>query len=261
MRIFQILFLVIFFYGCSDTIETSDQTMQGLYNNIEFRSAASSAFIDESGFLIIEGSSSESIRLQVETPQSGVYEIVSSNDNEASFSKNSKLYITEGEDTGGRIEIDEITATSVSGSFFFDARLNGTGERLNFQKGIFFNIPFVDEDTTDPASENFKAKIDGADFNADVTQTNITNKTLTIAGTQSDVMISINLPVDLQTGNYDITPDGNQNAIYSQQGNTENAVSGSLTIDVLSDEQVSGSFTFTTENGIEITEGTFELTL
>ena len=82
MRFFQILFLVIFFYGCSDTIGTSDQTMQGLYNDIEFRSVASNAFVNENGYLIIEASSSELVRLQIETPQTGVYEIASNNNNE-----------------------------------------------------------------------------------------------------------------------------------------------------------------------------------
>ena len=261
MRFFQLLMIISIFYGCSDTIEDSNQTMQGLYDDVVFRSAASSAFIDESGYLVIEASSTETVKLQVETPQTGIYEISDNNDNKASFSLDSELYITEGENTGGSIEIEKITDSSVSGSFFFNARLNGTGERLNFQKGVFFNIPFTNEGNNDTVNENFQAKIDGADFNADIKQSTVSGNTLIISGTQSAVMISINLPADLQAGNYDITLDGDQNATYSQAGNTENAINGFLTIDIFTDDQISGSFAFTTDNGLEITDGDFELIL
>jgi hypothetical protein len=265
MRYIFFFLVAVLLSNCSDTIEDSNQTIQGEYNNIFFRSEASSAHIDENGYLIIEGSSTETVRLQVENPEVGVYEILDSNNNEAFFGLDSQLFITEGENTGGRIEIEDISDNSVTGNFFFDARLNGVGERLNFDKGVFFGVPFEDpnsdEDDDDTVNENFQALVDGADFNADVTQTTISNNILNISGIQSDVIIGITLPTDLDQGDYDITADGDQNATYTQGDNAESAVDGTLTIDVLDDNQITGSFSFTTENGIEITEGQFELGL
>ena len=69
------------------------------------------------------------------------------------------------------------------------------------------------------------------------------------------------MPENIGTGNHDITIDGDQNAEYVQGESTEIATSGTLTIDSLTEDQISGGFTFITENGIEITEGNFELGL
>lgn len=272
MRYLNILLLVVLFSSCSDNVEDSNETIQGLYNDLFFRSTVSSAHIDQDGRLIIEGSSTETVRLQVEQPEIGVYEMTGENDNQASFGLDSQLFITEGENTGGRIEIESITENSVTGNFFFDARLNGVGERLNFQKGVFFEVPFEepndtggggngDDDDDDTINENFQALVDGTDFNAQTTQSSISNNTLTITGDQSDVIISIMMPADLDAGEYDITADGDQSATYTQEGNAESATEGTLSIDVLDENEVSGGFSFTTENGIEVTQGSFEIAL
>ena len=270
MRFIYLLFISILFSSCSDNIEDNKQTIQGEYNGVFFRSKASSAQIDENGYLIIEGSDRGTVRLQVENPEVGVYEILNSNNNEGFFGLDSQAYITDGENTGGRIEIENISDNSVTGNFFFDAKLNGVGENLNFQKGIFFEVPFENPDADDDdgngdnddsINEDFQALVDGADFNADVTQTTISNNILNISGIQSDVIIGITLPANLDPGDYDITADGDQNATYTQGNNAESAVDGTLTIDVLDDNQITGSFSFTTENGIEITQGVFEIEL
>lgn len=271
MRCIYFLLISILLSSCSDTIEDSTQTIQGEYNGVFFRSEASSAQIDENGYLIIEGSARGTVRLQVENPEVGVYDISDSNNNEGFFGINSQAYLTDGENTGGRIEIESINDNGVTGNFFFDAKLNGVGENLNFQKGIFFEVPFDNpnaddnqdggNDDGDTINENFQAVVDGADFNALVTQSTISNNILNITGVQSDVIINISLPVDLDPGDYDITADGNQNATYTQDGNAESANNGTLTINVLNDNQATGSFSFTTENGIEVTEGVFEIEL
>ena len=272
MRYLNILLLVVLFSSCSDNIEDGNETMQGLYNDLFFRSTVTSAHIDQDGRLIIEGSSSATVRLQIEQPEVGVYDITADNDNQALFTIDSQLFITEGENTGGRIEIENITENSVSGNFFFDARLNGVGERLNFQKGVFFEVPFEepndtggggngDDDDDDTINENFQALVDGSDFNAQTIQSSTGNSTITIIGGQADVFISITMPAGLDTGDHDITADGDQTATYTQEGNAESATDGTLSIDVLDENEVSGSFSFTTENGIEVTQGSFEIAL
>ncbi len=271
MRYLNILLLVVLFSGCSDTIEDGNETIQGLYNDLFFRSTVSSAHIDQDGRLVIEGSSTETVRLQVARPEVGTYEITADNDNQATFGLDSQIFITQGENTGGQIEIEKITENSVTGNFFFDARLNGVGERLNFQKGVFFEVPFEepndtgggdgDDDDDDTINENFQALVDGSDFNAQTIQSSTANDALTIIGGQADVFINITMPADLSPGDFDITTDGDQTATYTQQGNTESATEGTLTIDVLDENEVTGSFSFTTENGIEVTQGSFEIAL
>jgi len=263
MRNVLILLIGILMSGCSDSIEDNLQNIQGEYNGVFFRSKAASAHIDDNGYLIIEGSTTETLKLQVENPDVGVYDILDSNNNEGFFiTQDSQLYVTEGENTGGKIEIEEITDNSVTGNFYFDARLNGVGERLNFQKGVFFEVPFENPNINDDStSDNFQAAVDGADFNADVTETTLTDNILNISGIQSDIIIDISFPADLEPGDYDISMDGNQNATYTQGDNAESAVDGSLTIDASNENQLSGSFSFTTENGIEVTDGIFEVEL
>ena len=274
MRYIFFLLISILLSSCSDNIEDNNQNIQGEFNDVFFQSVTSNAYIDENGYLIIQGSSSATVRLQVENAEVGVYEILDSNNNQAFFGLNSQLFVTEGENTGGMIEIENINENSVTGNFYFDARLNGVGERLNFQKGVFFEVPFEDPDAVgdgedndgdnnddDTINESFQALVDGVDFNADITQVTISNNILNITGIQSDVIISITLPADIDPGDYDITTDGDQNASYTQDGNAESAVDGILTIDGFDENQISGSFSFTTENGIEITQGQFELDL
>ena len=51
MRNILLLLSVFLFSNCSDDIEDSNQTIQGEYNGLFFRSEASSAKIDENGYL------------------------------------------------------------------------------------------------------------------------------------------------------------------------------------------------------------------
>lgn len=136
---------------------------------------------------------------------------------------------------------------------------------------MFFEVPFEepndtgggdgDDDDDDTINENFQALVDGSDFNAQTIQSSTANDALTIIGGQADVFINITMPADLSPGDFDITTDGDQTATYTQQGNTESATEGTLTIDVLDENEVTGSFSFTTENGIEVTQGSFEIAL
>ena len=85
------------------------------------------------------------------------------------------------------------------------------------------------------------------------------NNTLTISGKQSVVKTSINLPADLQIGNYDITTDGDQNVTYPEAGNRKNTTNRFLTIDIFTDGQISGNFAFTIKNRLEIRIGNYKL--
>ncbi|MDR9401350.1 MAG: DUF6252 family protein [Psychroflexus sp.] len=262
MRYTIIILLSFLLSGCSDDLGKKNQVLQGLYNDFYFRSETVSAQINENGFLVIQAESDRTVTLQVENAETGVYEITATNNNQATFNDGSSIFITEGEDTGGRIEIEQITNNSVFGNFFFNAKANGQGEVLNFQKGVFLEVP-IENGSVDDSDEDvfFQAIVDGADFNANSIGGSVTNGVISIVGAQGDISMTLSFSEELTPGDYTLGEEDSLSITYIQSNNQESASSGNLTIDTINDNEVIGSFTFTTENGIEVTQGGFNISL
>lgn len=144
MRKLLFLFLVsLVAVSCDDT-ELNTPVIQGEVDNQFYRSRAQAA-VDDNEKLIIRGSELDVISLRVNGNTPGVYPITSTSNTVATFLRDGQLFVTSGPNTGGEIVIDKKDEFGVSGSFFFNARLNGVGRMITFSRGVFFDIPFLAE--------------------------------------------------------------------------------------------------------------------
>lgn len=153
MRITLTIALVFILSISCINVEYPRPIIQGEVDAVLFRTNSQNAFI-ENGVLNIVGSTVDQISLQVSGTSVGVYTISPSSVNSASFVRDGQTYITSGSETGGVIEIEEITSSYVTGNFFFEARRDGSGNRLNFSKGVFYQIPFSSSEIDVPGEED-----------------------------------------------------------------------------------------------------------
>lgn len=147
-KIFLIALLSLFVISCGDDIETNTPSIQGEVEDIFFRSASSTATLNEDGSVTLTGSSSdEVVTLTASAYEEGIYSFGGSVTNEATFEDfNGVLYLT-GENGEGEIEITRIEGGRLSGEFYFNALENGVGDTINFSKGSFFDVPLTNPGT------------------------------------------------------------------------------------------------------------------
>lgn len=145
MRNLFFLFLVsLVAVSCDDT-ELNTPIIQGEVDGQFYRSRAQ-AVVDDEGKLVIRGSEFDVLTLRINGNSPGVYPITSNSNSRATFLRDGQLFITSGPNTGGEIVVDKVDEFGVSGSFFFNARLNGVGRMINFSRGVFFDVPFLNEE-------------------------------------------------------------------------------------------------------------------
>ena len=259
-----LLAFVFLFSSCEDVVEPSS-IIQGEVNETLYRSKAEVAFNND-GELIIQGSNVDVVTLRTNATEVGLYEISANSGNSASFVLGSDTYITAGPDTGGMIEIEEITPNYVTGNFFFEARKNGVGERLNFAKGNFWRVPFdgveLPGDDVILPDDVFTATIDGSNVEY------LTLQALT-AGSDLDIIanfpngdaINLVIPEPAQVGDYTFEDNQDYQAFYISADGAEQAIEGNISITAFETQDilVSGQFSFTTAEGTTVTNGNFEI--
>lgn len=261
-----LLVTIILFASCDDVVETTS-IVQGEVNETLFRSKAEVAFNNE-GELIIQGSNVDVVTLRTSAAEVGLYEISPNSGNSASFVLGNDTFITSGPDTGGMIEIEEITSSYVTGNFYFEARRNGVGERLNFAKGNFWRVPFdgvelPGDDVILPADE-FSATINNTNLDYQVLQPLIVGNEIDIVATFSNGdAINLVLPNPSQVGDYTFEDNQEFQAFYLPANGSEQAIQGNISITAFETQEilVSGEFSFTTAEGTTVTNGNFVIFL
>lgn len=261
-KIFFLAFISLGIVACEDVVDPSS-VIQGEVDQTLFRSNAEAAFNNE-GELVIQGSDVNIVTLKTNGDAVGMYEITPNSGNAATFVRDGVSYITSGPDTGGMIEIEEITNAYVTGNFFFEARRNGVGERLNFSKGVFYRIPFSSADAPgdDDVDEDdvFEANVNGSNFNPFNISAETTGGMITIiALSTTGEGISIFFPIPVEIGTYVIGEDDDFGGIYLTPNGAEEAVSGEIEITNFSEdnELAAGTFSFTTDEGTTVSNGEF----
>lgn len=260
-KIFFLALISIAFTACEDVVEPSS-VIQGEVDQSLFRSNAEAAFNNE-GELIIQGSNIDVVTLKVNSNAVGMYEISPNSGNAATYVRDGSSYITNGPNTGGMIEIEEINEQFVTGNFFFEARRNGVGERLNFSKGVFYQVPFnnaEDPEDIDDDEDLMNANVNGANFNSVITNSEISGDTFSaISVNINNESIILFFPFPVDTGNYEIGIDEGFSANYSNGETPETTQSGNIEITNFNEDNgtVEGTFSFTTEEGTSVTDGEF----
>ena len=261
-NILPLLAFIILFSSCDDVVEPSS-IIQGEVNETLYRSKAEVAFNNE-GELVIQGSNVDVVTLRTNAAEVGMYEISPNSGNAASFVLAGDTYITSGPDTGGMIEIEEITASYVTGNFYFEARRNGVGERLNFAKGNFWRVPFdgveVPGDDVILPDDVFTANINGNNLNYQDLQAQTAGSDLDIvANFPNGDAINLVIPEPAQVGDYTFEDNQDYKAFYISADGAEQAIEGNISISAYETQGilVSGQFSFTTAEGTTVTNGNF----
>mgnify|MGYP005863797793 CR=1 FL=1 len=262
----KILFLFVFvvaFSACDDVVKPSS-IIQGEVNETLFRSNNETAFVNESGELIIQGTNVDAVTLRANANAVGLYEISPGSGNSASFVRDGNTFITAGPNTGGMIEIEEITPAYVTGNFYFEARRNGVGERLNFSKGEFWRVPFggadlPGEDNPIGVDDEFTATINGNNFDYISLQISPISSDVDIIASSATETINLVIPNPTEVGQYTFEDNPAFEAYYISQGGSQQAVEGNIDITAFNAEAnlVSGTFSFTTAEGTTVTNGEF----
>jgi hypothetical protein len=252
--------------SCSETIETNTPALQGEVDNVFFRAVTSNATINTDGSVTISGETAlETIEVTAESLEVGTYLFGSDSNSEANFTTFDDAFYTTDNSGNGKIVISNIEEGKITATFNFNARRPGINDTLNFQEGIIYEVPITNAVPGDGGQNNdqFTALVDGANYTAVTTQTNVAGNTLfIIANNQQNFVINLSFPLDTATGDFEITEGGDYRASYAISGGSENAISGMITITTNDNASgtASGSFQFETTSGIMVTNGNFTLT-
>ena len=180
-------------------------------------------------------------------------------------------------DTGG-VKLTEVNTAgkTISGVFSFigyaaDATVIEDG--VPFYAGVFFNIPYTgslpEPTPTEPEDTFMKATIDASDVDFSAASTVVNGTTTTFAGVNANPIYTLQLVfadnTAIAAGTFEIdVVDGPVSAQVTIGTSSYVGVSGSVIINSVTEGIVTGTFTFTGENGegqVEVTAGSFKLPL
>ncbi len=266
MKRFFLLFIVcVLAVACSDAIETNTPVIQGSVNNEFFRAPDASAVINEDGSVTLTGKKdSQTITLQTAAADVGNYAIGDNTSNIATFVDfNQALYVAGPGSGDGMIGITDVSDGKLSGTFYFNAYSAGGANTINFQKGVFFEVPvknFTDDGTIN--NDTFSADIVGVSFVAEVVDAQDAMGILMVSGSKQTSAISLTFASDIAVGEYELSPTVNPSATYTVNSTIEYSATGTLNI-VSNDTAakiIEGTFEFTTDvSGTVIDNGTFKV--
>lgn len=262
-RFFCLAIVCISLYACNDVIRTNTPVIQGSVNKDFFRAADATAVINDDGSVKLTGVKNDrTITLQTASPEVGQYTLGNNPLNLASFLAHDQVVYLAGYGSGdGLIEITEVSGGTLSGIFYFNA-FSPAGKPLNFQKGVFFEVPITnatpEEDTTN--LNVLTAEIDGEPFDAEVVSVQNSLGVLLISGVKQTATISLKFATDIAVGDYDLIAMGIPTGSYTVNSTSESSATGTLTIlsNDLTAQTLEGSFEFTTDvSGTVISSGSF----
>jgi len=149
----SLLLLFVAFTSCSEDIRRNSPALQGLKDNMSWRSAGTTATVSHNGHITITGSRQlETLILKTNSTSEATYTLGTTQQKNATFIRTSGLeetvYMTGDEGLGdGEIVIEEYDSENmtVTGTFRFNA-VNHDGDVedvVNFTSGVFYKIPVV----------------------------------------------------------------------------------------------------------------------
>lgn len=287
-RLLSLVLLSFLMIACESNVDSGSPVVQAEIDGSLFRSKAQIVKDNEDNF-VLRASNVDVLSISLSDVSPGIYEIGPNTDNQVTFRRDGDLFVSNGPGTGGVLEIERADSLSMWGNFNFNLRLNGSGRLLNVNKGVFFDVPFMEGEETDlpddelpgeleiPDQSNtsdnnyLEVDINGEFFEADIALALYNNSTfnqLAIYGLKLDsneqVIINVSVPIN-ETGSYSFEEEMAPHfAVYDPNpGAGDNvdmfAETGFVTIETFNEDVVIGFFEFTTEAGDVLTDGDFEI--
>src|SRR5210317_1301510 len=156
MRRFILLLLVTSIsLSCGDDVQFNDPALQANKDGEYWKALFYASDIDFGGFLIEGGNNFETIQLFTNNDTRGTFELGPNSQNIAIFKDaNGIVYSTANEPdpslsvypADGQIIVDDISNTTpktIRGTFWFNAYTADGLRYINFNEGVFYNIPLV----------------------------------------------------------------------------------------------------------------------
>jgi len=236
MKRFALLSLLLLaFTACEDT-EDNSGIVQGSANEEFFKTGAVATVFDNGRITINGNTELESLTLRLTGTAVGTYPFGPGSNNAAEFTDlNGQIFTTGTAEGNGTAVISEYNTmnNTLTGTFIFNAHTFGILDTLNFQRGVFFQVPVIGGTGDGGVGVGFvqgmTGTIDGVAFEATTVEgLNVTGNIVVtgVAGTQ---IVNIVFPNTYGPGDYNLGS-GEFTATYGVDGAAAPATSGTLTI-------------------------------
>lgn len=150
-RLLILLLTVLFVWSCSDEIKFNSPSVQGKKDGQFWRAASYDARFNDGGRIVITGiGGGETVKFTVPNLELGAKYLGRGSSSKAEFEDlNGVLYSTNSlpdpsfqlYPPDGEIDITQVTSTSVSGTFWFNAFSQSGLQTVNFSQGVLFDVP------------------------------------------------------------------------------------------------------------------------
>lgn len=262
---FLLLLAIISLASC-ENIEDNTPALQGEIDSTFFRANVALFTTDDQGRYIIQGADArETVNLIVSANVEGTYLLGGSSNNFGIYEDVDGNVYSTSPSGNGEVIINQVNADgSLTGTFAFMAVREGI-DTVFVSRGLFAEVPpGVNNDDDGGSNTNNDGTI-GADVNGTpfapitVSATN-TGNSIVILGASSTSSIAIQFPGDVEAGTYNLPSSGFQ-ATYTEAGSSNQASSGSITVDAHDPAAgtLSGSFSFQA-GATSVTSGYFDVT-
>ncbi|MBT8260492.1 MAG: hypothetical protein HKO92_06680 [Flavobacteriaceae bacterium] len=156
MQRFIVLILVVFLtLSCGDDVQFNDPAFQANKGGEYWKALFYASDIDFGGFLVEGGNNIETVQLFTFNDTRGTFELGGDSENVAIFrDANGIVYSTANQPdpslsvypADGQIIVDDISNTdpkTIRGTFWFNAYTADGLQYINFNEGVFYNIPLI----------------------------------------------------------------------------------------------------------------------
>ena len=260
---------ILSFFSCSDDLQFNTPSFQGEKDNVFWRAQEFSAISNQDGSMRIVGKNrGESVILNITNTNPGTYTLGPGTANSAVFKTTDGInYLTNSRNAEGEIVIEAIDfeQQNFTGTFRFNAE-SSEADIINFNKGIFYKVPLVNEDINISVG-TLRATVDGTEVEMEEVITVNADGQITIEAKNMDnSFIRLTLPESIEVGSYNLT-EQSETDTFAHYGFTNGIVSNAQygTLFVLEHDSdlnmISGTFTFNTEfpNNVAVENGVFEV--
>ncbi|WP_040280394.1 DUF6252 family protein [Psychroserpens damuponensis] len=154
-KIALILFALVTILSCGEELQFNSPAIQGNYNGNLWKASSYAADIDFGGFLVQGTNNIETVQLITSNDTAGVYELGGENPSIAVVRDQNGVVYSTGNDPDpgfslypveGQIIVESVQDTNpktMTGTFWFYAFTDDGMQTVNFNEGVFHNVPIV----------------------------------------------------------------------------------------------------------------------
>lgn len=258
----KLLIVLVILMGLSscEKVEINDIALQANINDRFYKSDDAKATRNADGSITIRGyRADEVLTIHISQEHECLFKIRGGLNFATFMDMGENIYTSERGGSGQVVvsDIDEFNNT-ISGTFKFSAKAPEL-DKIHVQKGVFYQVPFVDGEVSDPLDAgDFSAVLNDLAFEP-IYVAAASCEAIMVIGMDATSKISINVPTGVAPGTYTLPMSGFKARFRNIDG-AEKAKSGEIEIleHDIDEKTIKGNFSFIT-NENKITEGSFEV--